>query len=78
MQLSVKAARVNAGFSQRQTANRLGLSLTAYVRKENGKTKFYADEIVQLSRLFGVQVQIFFEASCRVKTQEFDHVTEER
>lgn len=70
MVVTVKAARVNAGLSQKQTADHLDLSLTAYVRKENGKTKFYADEIVRLSALLGVRVENFFEVSCLIRTHD--------
>ena len=69
MQITVKAARVNAGFTQQEIAKRLDLSLTGYAKKESGKSKFYADEIVALSQLFNTPVENFFEAQCRKKTQ---------
>jgi len=70
MIISVKAARVNAKKNQVTVAKELGISLTAYQRKENGQTKFYADELAKLSRLFGVGMLNFFEATCPQKTQQ--------
>lgn len=70
MIITVKAARVNAGLSQQEVANQLGLSLRAYQRKENGEVRIYADEIVAISILFGVPAQNFFETQCRKKTRQ--------
>jgi transcriptional regulator with XRE-family HTH domain len=73
MLISVKAARVNKEMSQKETADLLNMSLVSYVRKENGKNKFYVDEMVQLSQIFGVSIENFFEAQCREKTQNENH-----
>jgi len=62
-------ARIHAGITQEQAARHLGLSLNGYVKKENGKSRFYVDEIVALSELFGVDYQVFFKSLCRKKTQ---------
>ncbi len=70
MKISVKAARVNAKISQEDAAKALGLSLTGYRKKENGQSKFYADELSILSCKFGVNMLNFFEAGCRKKTQQ--------
>lgn len=71
MKITVKAARVNFGMSQKDTAALLGLSLTAYSRKENGQARFYFDEIICLSKTFKMPVENFFEQQCHIKT----HVT---
>ncbi|MNJ05613.1 hypothetical protein D3C73_1670380 [compost metagenome] len=47
----------------------LGLSTNGYSRKENGHTKFYIDEIAQLSQMFKVPFENFFEAGCLYKTR---------
>ena len=70
MQLSVKAVRVNSKKSQDEAAKALGLSITGYRKKENGQSKFYADELAVLSQLFGVSILIFFEDRCRNKTEQ--------
>lgn len=70
MKFTVKAARINfTKITQEDAANHLGISLTAYNRKENGKSKFYADELYKLSQLFGVSIDIFSELGCHNKTQ---------
>lgn len=72
MHITVKAARVNAGMTQQEVAKKLNLSLTGYARKESGKSRFYIDEIIMLSKLFGVDYQNFFEVSCLLKTRNQD------
>ncbi|WP_028589465.1 helix-turn-helix domain-containing protein [Paenibacillus massiliensis] len=69
MTITVKAARVMAKLTQQQVADKLGLSLTGYKRKESGISKFYVDEIVTISEIFNVPVEIFFEVKCHKKTQ---------
>lgn len=69
MLITVKAARVNVGKSQKEVAGSLGLSLNAYVKKENGKRKFYVNEIVRLGEIFGVNISFFYETQCHKKTQ---------
>lgn len=68
MSMSVKAARVNANLTQEQVAGELKISLSAYKRKEQGYSKFYVDEAVVLSKLFGVEISIFFNSRCLEKT----------
>lgn len=70
MKITVKAARVNAGISQKEAAKQLSISLTAYNRKENGRAKFYADELYKLAEMFGIDIDIFFELGCRKKTRQ--------
>lgn len=69
MKLTVKAARVNAKLSQDAVAEALGMSINTYKHKENGKSRFYADELSKLSRLFNVDVTIFFELGCPYTTK---------
>ncbi|OMF54716.1 hypothetical protein BK138_16305 [Paenibacillus rhizosphaerae] len=66
--LTVKTARIIAGYSRKDVAEQLDLSISGYAKKEEGKSKFYIDEIVFLSDLFGVEMQNFFEVRCRKKT----------
>lgn len=69
MKISIKAARVNSGMKAKDVAQALGLSLNGYSRKENGHTKFYIDEVAQLSQMFKIPFENFFEAECLYKTQ---------
>jgi transcriptional regulator with XRE-family HTH domain len=67
--ITVKAARVNVGMTQRAAAQALGISLNGYAIKERGQGKFYAHELAKLSQLYGVGLLNFFEAGCHDKTQ---------
>lgn len=67
--ISVKAARVNCGMKSDEVAEKLGLSRSGYSKKENGKARFYVDEIAKLSELFQVPFANFHEAECHNKTQ---------
>jgi len=70
VRITVKAARVNAGLTQNDVAKKLKLSKNGYAKKENGKSKFYVNEIVQLSELFNVKLENFFESGCLGMTQD--------
>lgn len=72
MKITVKAARVNAGLKSEEVAAALGLSKGGYSKKENGRSKFYIDEIALLSQMFKVPFENFFEAGCLKKTQKVD------
>jgi transcriptional regulator with XRE-family HTH domain len=72
VQITVKAARVNAGLQTKDVATKLGLSVSGYSKKENGKARFYVDEIVTLSKIFNVPFENFFEAECLNKTHNID------
>lgn len=70
MKFPVKTVRINfTNYTQKDAADCLDLSLTAYCRKENGKSKFYAEELHKLAQLFGVNIDIFFDLGCHNKTQ---------
>ncbi|AEH46742.1 helix-turn-helix domain-containing protein [Parageobacillus thermoglucosidasius] len=58
--LSPKALRVNSGLTQKEVAEYLNLSLTQYKRRENGKTRWYADELYRLAKLYNVDISVFF------------------
>lgn len=70
MKLSPKALRVQNGLKQESVAKHLNLSLSAYQRRENGKVKWYADELYSLSKLYRVSMDIFLTKKCHVKTQQ--------
>lgn len=58
--LSPKALRVNSGKTQAEVAKYLRMSLTQYRRRENGNTRWYAEEILQLAELYNVDIAVFF------------------
>ena len=53
--LSLKAARVNAGLSQKKAAELLDVSNKTLWSWENGKSFPNADKIVSICNLYGVQ-----------------------
>lgn len=50
----IKALRTQLHLSQDYVAKYLGLSRSTYTQMENGNRKVLADEVAQLSNLFGV------------------------
>lgn len=70
MKLTVKAARINAGKTQDEAADIIGIPLNTYKSKETGRSRFYVDEIAALAKAWNLKVENFFEAECRKKTQK--------
>jgi len=50
----IKELRTQLHLSQDYVAKHLGLNRSTYTQMENGNRKVLADEVAQLSRLFGV------------------------
>jgi transcriptional regulator with XRE-family HTH domain len=51
---NIRAERVRCGYTQREMAQKLGLSVTGYNHKENGKRQFSLEEFVLICRILGV------------------------
>ncbi len=68
--ITAKAARINAGLSTSDAAECLGISVAGYLKKENGQSRFYVDEMDKLSHLFGIPLSNFFETSCSKKKRQ--------
>lgn len=56
MAWSIKAARVNAGYTQKTAAEALGVSEKTVCNWENGFAIPMADKFVEMCRLYGVSV----------------------
>ena len=54
VKISIKAARVNAGLSQKEAADHLGVSNKTLGNWENGITYPPADKILEICELYGV------------------------
>lgn len=54
MQISLKAARVNAGLTQREAAERIGVDVSTIVKWEAGKTSPKATQLQKLCDVYGV------------------------
>ena len=56
MKISLKAARVNAGLSQQEVADKLGVSKHTIINWELGRTKVKMNNIIALAYVYGVDV----------------------
>lgn len=55
MQLTLKAARVNAGLTQEQVKERTGFARSTITRWEVGETKPSTLHLLTLCRLYGIE-----------------------
>lgn len=60
MTITLKAARVNAGYKQIDIATKLGISKTTVISWEKGRTAPRADQLVELSKLYGISMDYLF------------------
>lgn len=52
MQISLKAARVNAGYTQKEVAKRINTDVSTVIKWENGKTYPTANKLAELCALY--------------------------
>lgn len=57
--LELKLARMRAGLSQQEMADRLGKTLASYSKKERGEVIFLPDEISTLTLLLNIDYEQF-------------------
>lgn len=57
MQITLKAARINAGLTQEQVKQKLGYSRNTLYRWENGIGSPKFDDLMKLCGLYGVPVE---------------------
>jgi DNA-binding XRE family transcriptional regulator len=60
MAWSIKAARVNAGLTQKEAAKALGVSETTVMKWEKGASVPLADKFVEMCRLYNVSMDDVF------------------
>ncbi|MCD8890959.1 helix-turn-helix domain-containing protein [Staphylococcus nepalensis] len=61
MQITMRAARVNAGYTQGQASNELGINTDTLVRYEKDNSKIGRDIIVKMQDLYKIDADhIFF------------------
>jgi DNA-binding XRE family transcriptional regulator len=58
MQISLKAARVNADLTQEQTAELIGKTKQTIVNWENGVTEIKYKDLVTLSKLYDMPIEM--------------------
>ena len=56
----LKSLRVKQGLKQQDVANYLGITVSVYNYKENGKRKFSIDEAIKLARLLKCDIEDIF------------------
>lgn len=72
MQITLKAARVNAGLTQAEAAKGLNLSKATLANYEAYKTKPDIEKAQQIARLYGTTVNnlIFLPSDCALSTTQ--------
>ena len=54
LQITLEAARVNAGYNQKEASAKLGISNTTLISWEKGKSMPKANQIIAICDLYGV------------------------
>nr|WLJ26360.1 MAG: helix-turn-helix XRE-family like protein [Firmicutes phage HS18] len=57
--ITLKAARVNVGLTQKEVADRIGVSETTIFNWENGKNKMPLEGLVKLANLYDMSIDDF-------------------
>lgn len=60
MKISLRAARINAKLTQKESAERLGVDVTTIGKWENGKTSPKAAQLERLCSIYGVPIDYIF------------------
>lgn len=58
--VSLEAARINAGFSQKEAAKRVGVNATTLANWEKGKTAPDIDKFRKLCEVYGCPADLIF------------------
>jgi transcriptional regulator with XRE-family HTH domain len=67
LKISLKAARVNCGLTQKEAAARIKINPTTLSKWENGKTYPTADKLAELCRVYGLGIDDVFCGGGSVK-----------
>ena len=71
LKITLEAARVNAGYSQKEAAQKLKISNTTLGKWENGETFPTADKIPDICELYGIHYDhINFLPKCSLKADD--------
>ena len=60
LQISLKAARVNADYTQKEAAKLINVDVSTIVSWESGKTSPKATQLNELCQIYGVSVDCVF------------------
>lgn len=76
--ITLEAARVNAGYTQEQAASNLGVSRSTIINWENGKTIPGIPSMHKMSQLYGIPLDCIFlpcySTNSRIKIKEGSYV----
>ena len=72
--LTLRQVRQNAGLSQKQVAETLGVERSTYAYYETGGTHPSCEMVIKLSRIFNIDYRIFMDA---ISDTEFDNNEED-
>lgn len=56
--LTIRQIRVGMGMTQKDLAKFLGISTASYINKENGKRRFYFDEVKRICEKANVTINL--------------------
>ncbi|AVM67680.1 XRE family transcriptional regulator [Peptostreptococcaceae bacterium oral taxon 929] len=59
MKFTLKDARINAGYTQKEAAIKLGVAESTIVRWENNRCPIKIESFLKLSRIYGIPIQDF-------------------
>lgn len=59
-QVSLRAARINAGMKQKDAAKGIGVGVTTIINWENGKTAPRSDQLQELCELYKIPIDCVF------------------
>lgn len=63
--LAIKGERVKNGFTQKQVADKLGMSVQSYQKKESGRVRFSDKEKFKLAKILNLKIEqlndLFFD-----------------
>lgn len=59
MKITLKDARINAGYTQKALAHKLGIAESTIVRWESGKTPIKIQDLLRLSRIYNRNIEDF-------------------
>ena len=57
MKLTLKAARINAGFTQEQVKEKTGIARSTLTNWESGRTLPRSDKLKQICKLYGISTE---------------------
>lgn len=74
MRGNMRAERVRRGLSANQVADEIGVHVNALLRWESGKTEPLGENIIKLSKLYGVSPEYLLEQTTEPNAKVVAHI----